>query len=139
MFRALVLGFGQLTDPRCRRIVWVSVLGAIALAIALVVSVSWLFIGLQVTGIVWLEPVIDVLGGAATLVIAWLLFPAAIGLLVGLFLDRVSRAVEQRHYPDLPAAPGRVSGRIDQHGQACGTCDYFKPSAHASLFIYSDN
>ena len=33
---------------------------------------------------------------------AWILFPAAISAAVGLFLGRVTGAVEARHYPALP-------------------------------------
>jgi uncharacterized protein involved in cysteine biosynthesis len=46
------------------------------------------------------------LGGLATLVLAWLLFPLLAGVFVGLFLERVAGIVEARHYPQLPRAPG---------------------------------
>ena len=40
------------------------------------------------------------------LVLAWLLFPVAIGLILGLFAEDVVAAVERRYYPELPAPPG---------------------------------
>lgn len=46
------------------------------------------------------------LGGLATLVLAWFLFPVVASVYIALFLEHVCRVVEQRHYPELPKAPG---------------------------------
>jgi len=43
-------------------------------------------------------------GAAGTAVVAWLLFPAVITSVVGLFLDRVVDATEDNNFPTLPAA-----------------------------------
>ncbi len=60
----------------------------------------------------WLETAVDVLGGLATLVITWLLFPAVVSATVGFLLDRVADAVEERHYPQLPEVRGTPMGEI---------------------------
>jgi uncharacterized protein involved in cysteine biosynthesis len=52
----------------------------------------------------WLEGVVDGLGALAAVALTWLLFPAVVSGLIGLFLDRVAAAVEVRHYPGLPPA-----------------------------------
>ena len=44
------------------------------------------------------------LGGLAVLGLTWLLFPVVATAVSGIFLDRVAVAVEDRHYPGLPAA-----------------------------------
>ena len=54
----------------------------------------------------FLEDVVDTLGIFATVGLTWLLFPAIASSIVGLLLDGVARAVEARHYPSLPPAPG---------------------------------
>jgi CysZ protein len=54
----------------------------------------------------WLATAVSWLGAAATLVLAWLLFPAVASAIVSLFLDGVVAAVERRHWPHLPKAPG---------------------------------
>ncbi len=104
MFSALIKGIQQLNDPKARQVVWMAV-GAGVLAIA----VLWAIVGelLAKTAIFetwWLEGIADFLGGALTLVLSWLLFPAAISAVIGLMLERVAGAVEARHYPHLPAA-----------------------------------
>jgi hypothetical protein len=51
---------------------------------------------------------VRLVGGAASITLAWLLFPAFLPLIMSLFLDSVAAAVERRHYPGL--APARSSG-----------------------------
>lgn len=105
MIRALSLAFAQLTDPRISRLVWISIAGALLLSILLVVAASWMVAALQLTGIGWLDIAIDLLGGAASLFVAWLLYPSVVALLVGFLLEDVARAVELRHYTSLAAPP----------------------------------
>jgi uncharacterized protein involved in cysteine biosynthesis len=51
----------------------------------------------------WLDTVVDVLGGLTVVVLTWLLFPAVATLVIGLFLETIVVAVENRYYPFLPA------------------------------------
>lgn len=54
----------------------------------------------------WQAWVSDLLGGVgATLLGLWLFLPVA-ALIATLFIDRIAHAVERRHYPTLPPAPG---------------------------------
>ena len=46
------------------------------------------------------------LGAAATVVLAWFLFPAVASAVLGLFLEPLVAAIERRHWPELPPAPG---------------------------------
>lgn len=106
-FRAL----GQLTDHRFRRVMLIGVL----LSLALLVGIYAGFLAL----IQWVTPsTIDIpfvgpVGGLGTL-LSWgsalfmiglsvfLMVPVA-SAFTGLFLDDVAQAVEDRHYPGLPA------------------------------------
>lgn len=106
MIRALILAFGQLSDPASRRVVWVGVLSATTTFALLATAVWWALFHTTLTGYGWVDNILDLLGGAAVLVLAWLLFPATAGTVSSLFLDEVVRQVERRHYPHLPPAPG---------------------------------
>jgi uncharacterized protein involved in cysteine biosynthesis len=54
----------------------------------------------------WREWVSDILGGlGASLLGLWLFFPVA-ALIATFLVERIARAVEHRHYPSLPPAPG---------------------------------
>lgn len=65
-----------------------SIAASIGVFIALLVAVYFLLTGTALFSVGWLETVVDVLGGVAVLVIAWLLFPAVVSTCIGLFLDR---------------------------------------------------
>lgn len=103
MLRALLLGFGQLSDPASRRVVWISVTGAVLSFAVLLGGVEWALSGTAPTGWPWLDTAIGVMGGVLVVALAWLLFPAVVATLAGFLLEEVVRAVERRHYPHLPA------------------------------------
>lgn len=106
MIRALSLAFGQLTDPASRRVVWIAVLAAVGAFIALFAGVEWALTTSTITSIGWLDTGLDVLGGLAVAAVAWLLFPAVVGMVAGFMLESVVDRVEARHYPGLPAPAG---------------------------------
>ncbi len=117
MLAQLAKAFEQLGDPRIRGLVLVAILAALAVLVALSVVASyllmwggdvlndWMFAG---DGESWLRGVVDWLVDAASIAAvvfaSFLLFPAAMGLVLSLFLERVAEAVEARHYPALPPA-----------------------------------
>ncbi len=114
MIRYFTLAVGQLTDPRMRGVLWLGVLGALVIFIVLWAAVWW-FLQMFDPSAVWgLSTLIEwsgdyfawVAGAAfigAMLVATFLMFPAVVTIVVGLFLDRVADAVEARHYPELGA------------------------------------
>lgn len=106
MFKAFSKAISQLNDRRTRKVLWLCIGAAMA-----VFSVLWLAIGFLLTSTVffstgWLETVVDLLGGLATLILTWFLFPGIMSALIGLFLEDIAGAVEARHYPSLPKAKG---------------------------------
>ncbi len=105
MVHAFVRALGQLFDRRI-----LGVLGLCALLSLLVfVALWWLLHWLLTSVLVEAGPVqtaLDWFGAFAAVVAAWFLFPVVTSAFVGLFLDRVARIVEARHYPGLPPATG---------------------------------
>lgn len=106
MFNAFSKGISQLNDRRTRKVLWLCIGAAMA-----VFAVLWVAIGFLLTSTVffstgWLETAVDLLGGLATLILTWFLFPGIMSALIGLFLEDIAGAVEARHYPSLPKAKG---------------------------------
>ncbi|NBC34662.1 MAG: hypothetical protein GVY13_18455 [Alphaproteobacteria bacterium] len=104
MITALVRAFDQLGDPAVRRVIWKSLLIAIAALAALVAAIGFGLSQVALVGWAWLDTLIDIAGGAGAAVLAVLLFPALLGLVTSELLDDVAAAVERRHYPHLGPA-----------------------------------
>jgi len=51
----------------------------------------------------WLELIANAAIALGAPVLAWLLFPTVVSVVVTLWFERAARAVEARHYPELPA------------------------------------
>lgn len=114
MLDALAKSFGQLPDPAFRRVLIRGLLAAVATLVLLAVGVHWLVDWLDVyaaglaQGTGWLATIaswlLAAVGFAGYLLLTWILFPAVVVAVSGLFLDDVAEAVEARHYPGLPPA-----------------------------------
>ena len=101
MVTALFRAVGALSEPPMRRVVALS----FALAVA-TFAVLWLAIAavLYRTAFFDWRPLnwlVDLLGGVAVLGLTWLLFPAALTLIMSFYLERVAAAVEAVDYPGL--------------------------------------
>jgi uncharacterized protein involved in cysteine biosynthesis len=101
---AFLKAIGQLRDPAIRRIVWLSLLIAAVIFVLLWVAVGFVITQTTLFQTGWLEGIVDVLGGLATVVLTWLLFPAVATVAMGFFLEDVAETVERRNYPSLAAA-----------------------------------
>ncbi|MCB2099398.1 MAG: EI24 domain-containing protein [Rhodobacterales bacterium] len=110
MIKAILKGVEQLGDKRTRGLVWLSLGLALLVFIVLWSSVGFLLTQTKFFELVYLDWAVDILGGLATLILTWLLFPGIMSAFVGLFLDKVADAVEARHYPGLPPADGLPVG-----------------------------
>jgi len=112
MFSALAAAFGDLGDPRVRGVLWKS-LGLALLVLALLAIGLWFLVAwLAHFDIGWLNKLVEFAAGFGVVILAWFLFPAAVTSTLGVFLDEVSEAVEQRHYPHLPRARPQSWGEI---------------------------
>ena len=102
MLPALIKGFDALRDAAIRRVLYLSVGGALLLLVVLAVGAEYLLQRIHFLDIAWIEWVIDLLGGLAILALVWITFPGTVGVVMSLFLDRVAARIESRHYPHLP-------------------------------------
>ena len=116
MVKGFFLAIGDAFAPAERRVLLLSLVGTFVFLVALWFGATFLLAALHVSGISWLDRVIDVLGSFAALFLAWLLFPATSMLMLGFFLDGVIASIEARHYPDLP--PARRIGVAESIGSA---------------------
>ncbi len=110
MIKAFVKAVQQLGDPGIRKYILLSLFSAIVTFVVLWSVIGYLLTETAVSDIGWVEGTIDVLGGLATLVLTWFLFPATVSVLIGLFLDQVADQVEKRHYPALEKTDGAPVG-----------------------------
>ncbi|NJO55726.1 MAG: hypothetical protein HC834_04475 [Rhodospirillales bacterium] len=101
MLQAFVKAIEQIGDPALRRIVLKGLLFAVGVFALLWGGVTVVLTQTTIFQTGWLDSVIDVLGGVATLALTWLLFPAVVTAIMGIFLDDAADAVERRHYPQL--------------------------------------
>jgi len=106
MIGAFIKATAQINDPAARRVVWLGLGAAIVAFAGLWAVVAYLLYATAFFTFGWLETAADVLGGLATLIITWLLFPAVVSAVIGLFLEDIAAAVEARHFPHLPKAEG---------------------------------
>lgn len=101
MLTALFKAFAQLSDPALRRVVRLSVLGAIGCYLALVALVWFGLPHIRFFDQGWADAGTGVALGLAALVLPILFFPALVTAIMGAMLDGVADAVEARHYPRL--------------------------------------
>ncbi|HEB79154.1 MAG TPA: hypothetical protein ENI79_01590 [Rhodospirillales bacterium] len=106
MISAFLKAFDQFNDPPTRKVVWVSLSTAIAVFVTLWIIVLFLLSNTPLFTWGWMETIVEVLGWLAALVITWILFPGVVSAVTSFLLERVAGAVEARHYPELPPAPG---------------------------------
>lgn len=108
MFSAFALAIEQLAERRIRRVIVRSLMLTIALYVGLC-AVVWgaLFGTPLLSHLGWWGKGIEWFGGLAIPVVALILLPALMASMIGLFLDEVVDAVEERNYPGLPA-PRRI-------------------------------
>ena len=111
ILRSFLAAVAQFTDPRFRRALWLGIALAVALLFALY-ALLLMVIGLF-TGDTLTLPLVGEVQGLGTLLSlaslvvmlglsVFLMVPVA-SAFTGLFLDDIADAVEQRHYPGLPA------------------------------------
>lgn len=101
MYSAITMAIGQLGDPAFRSVM----LKALALTV-----VIFFLLGVGATSAFssyvpnfqwdWVNTAISALTGLGFVVGGFFLFPLVISALIGLFLDDISDAVEEKHYPN---------------------------------------
>ncbi|WP_224815566.1 EI24 domain-containing protein [Hasllibacter sp. MH4015] len=118
IFTAFLKALGQLTDSR-----FLGVLGlGLVLTIGLLVGFYALFAGVVgwfvpdtftlpwIGEVNWIDNALTIAGIPLMLVLSIFLMVPVSAAFMGIFLDRVSEAVEDQHYPGLPPARGLTIG-----------------------------
>jgi CysZ protein len=99
MLNAFLRALGDLISPPLRKVVALSLVIAIATFIVLWIVVAFALGHLPTVGWGVVNWLIDLVGAVGVLFLSWLLFPAVVTMIMGLFLERVATAVEWIHYP----------------------------------------
>jgi CysZ protein len=114
MFAYFFKSIAQFYDPRFRLMVWRELGLTFAVLITactlIVMGLNQLAQAAAVTAIIsktyWLGNLLNIGGVLLTFVLSiWLMVPIA-SAIISSFFDEVARAVEARHYPNLPATRG---------------------------------
>jgi uncharacterized protein involved in cysteine biosynthesis len=104
MLDALFKTLGQLPTAPFQRVLWLSIVGSLATAIALWFALNATLNHTDFVGLAWLDWIVDLLGSLMAVVLLVLLLPAFVGIIASFMLEWICRAVEARHYPNLPEA-----------------------------------
>jgi len=115
MIKYLGKSIRQLTDPRLSHVLLFGVLSALVIFAGLWTATWWALAAIDPDSVWGLSTLMGWFGDAfdwfagiaftgALLLVTFLMFPAVVTIVVGLFLDRVAEAVEARHYPDAGVA-----------------------------------
>lgn len=107
MIDSFIKAVSQLNDQNILKYILISIVGALIVFIGLWTVVSWVLTSTAISETGWIESAVDIFGIFATGALTILLFPAVVSAFIGLFLDGIADAVEAKHYPDLPKAPGQ--------------------------------
>jgi len=106
MLNALSKGVSQLGDKSTRKILWLCIGLAIVVFMGLWSGIGYTLANTSFFQWGLLETAVDVLGGLATGLLTWFLFPGVVSAVVGLFQDQIADCVENQHYPSLPKTSG---------------------------------
>src|SRR5205809_3584692 len=112
MVTALFRAVGALSEPPMRRVVALSVAFAM-----LTFAMLWLAVAATLYHTAFFDSpllnwLVNLLGGLAVLGLTWLLFPAAVTLIMSFYLERVAAAVEAVDYPGRGPPRGQSVGEI---------------------------
>ena len=87
MLKALSKGVSQLNDKSTRQILWLCIVAAVVVFIGLWSGIGYTLASTSFFRWGWLENATDLLGGLATGVITWFLFPGVVTAIISLFMD----------------------------------------------------
>jgi CysZ protein len=93
MLNAFFRALGDLFSPPLRKVIVLSLAIAIATFIALWIVVALALGHLPTVGWRAVNWLIDLVGMIGVLRVSWLLFPAVVTMIMGLFLERVATAI----------------------------------------------
>ena len=102
MIESLLKAIGQLPDPRFRRVLILSLAITFLLYVLFYGAIGWGLTQLSLFDAAWINWIINALGGVAVFLVSLLIFPSIAIVVMGVLLDDVVSAVEEKYYPGLP-------------------------------------
>ena len=100
MLKALSNTVAQLSEPSLRKILFYSVLLALA-SIVICSGLGWVLLDhFSLLGFGFLDSFLPWIGASLIIVMGLVFFPSTIMLVASLFSDRIIRAVEEKYYPE---------------------------------------
>lgn len=102
MLSSLAKAFGQLPDPRFRKVLTFGIVGTLVIYILVYIAIGWGMSRLALFGIGWADTLTDLLGGLAVMVLTLLMAPSIAMTVLSFLLEDILQAVEAVHYPGLP-------------------------------------
>ena len=120
MISAFSLAIGQLSDKSLRQVVWIGLLGSLAIFVLLWIVIGYVLFETEIFTTGWffgvfdwaVEWLTDIFGGVLIIIATWFLFPVTATLIASFFLERAAQAVENKHFPNLPAPRGQNLSEI---------------------------
>jgi uncharacterized protein involved in cysteine biosynthesis len=114
IFKSFFMALGQFSDPRFRRVLGIGIVLTFALLVASYAGLLWVinaFVGdeftLPILGEVrWVSDLLSFSSFFLMFFLSIFLMVPVASAITSMFLDEVAQAVEDRHYPHLPAVPG---------------------------------
>ncbi|MDP7425294.1 MAG: EI24 domain-containing protein, partial [Rhodospirillales bacterium] len=111
MISAFSLAIGQLSDKSLRQVVWIGLLSSLAIFVLLWIVIGYVLFETKIFTTGWFFGVFDwavewltnIFGGVLIIIATWFLFPVTATLIASFFLERAAQAVENKHFPNLPA------------------------------------
>lgn len=118
IFSSFLKALGQLTDPRFLGVlalgIGLTILLLIGFYVGFATLVGWLlpdsFTLPWIGEITWVDSALTWAGIPLMLILSIFIMVPASAAFMGIFLDQVADAVEERYYPGLPPAPGMGFG-----------------------------
>ncbi len=113
ILNSFFMALGQIGDPRFRKVLLLGVGLTFALLVAAYAGFLWFLntlVGEQVTlpilgEVTWLNDLLSVSSFLLMMVLSVFLMVPVASAITSMFLDEVAQAVEDKHYPALPAVP----------------------------------
>ena len=120
MISAFSLAIGQLSDKSLRQVVWIGLLSSLAIFVLLWIVIGYVLFKTEIFTTGWffgvfdwvVEWLTDIFGGVLIIIVTWFLFPVTATLIASFFLERAAQAVENKHFPNLPAPRGQNLSEI---------------------------
>lgn len=105
MIAALIKSIESAFHPEFFRLILRAFLGSLVLFGSLI-ALTWYSLSLiNFIDVIWLETLLDSITWTGIVILSWVLFPGTVIMVMGFFVEDLSREVEKKYYPDFHNNP----------------------------------